>query len=65
MLTAKFEVGDSVNVRYKDWVDGVFTVSHTWYTTTHGRQYNVLENGDTFREADIRPAASVEVSHES
>jgi len=59
-VIADFSEGDEVNVKYNGrWyrVNGkfyVFTISHTWYTTTEGRQYNVRENGDTFKENEIR-----------
>ena len=53
------KAGDEVEVRYNGrWVDGVYTVSHTWYTTEGGRQYSLRENGDTFKEDDIRPVTS-------
>jgi hypothetical protein len=55
--TAKFSIGDEVNLRYGTrWTKEVFTISHTWYTLESGRQYNVRENGDVFTARNIRLA---------
>lgn len=62
-LVAKFDVGDEVNVKYNGrWYKpsgsgfARFHISHTWWTTKNGRRYNVRENGDEFREEEIRLA---------
>jgi len=56
-MVAKLKVGDTVQVKYGNrWHKETFTISHTWYTPENGRQYNVRENGDTFKQSQVRLA---------
>jgi len=56
-MKAQFEIGDAVNVRYgRRWLGSKFYISYTWYTPENGRQYNIRENGDTFKETEVRLA---------